>query len=141
MPVDRMARSVIELSGLARADSQTSVVAPDAALVYQVRNRSLLQWTDELLPALRASGLEFRTVSQQEWMALLRASGPDPVENPTIKLLDFFADKYDNDRPGREGLVFETQKTEEDSDVMKEGYDVVKNGLVEKMVSWWKTQW
>lgn len=140
MPVDKMARAVIELSGLS-ASASGRTEPTDRSLVYQVQNRRLFSWTDELLPALRAAGLVFRTVPQREWVALLRASDADPTRNPTIKLLDFFTDKYDNERPGRAGLLFETGRTEQASKTMEDGFDVIGSGLLNRMVAWWKTQW
>ncbi|KAL1899932.1 putative NRPS-like protein biosynthetic cluster [Sporothrix stenoceras] len=144
MPVDAMARSVLELSGLTGdevADAAVVAAASDITTVYQVQNRQVFRWTEDLLPALRAAGLEFEVVPQREWVARLRASDPDPRKNPTIKLIDFYAEKYDNDRPGRAGLVFDTHKTETVSAAMCSGFDVIGSGLVEKMVNWWKTQW
>ncbi|EFW99074.1 nonribosomal peptide synthetase-like protein [Grosmannia clavigera kw1407] len=137
MPVDKMARAVMELSGL----SGSRGPEPDKSLVYQVQNRRLFDWTEELLPALRAAGLPFKTVPQREWVELLRASDADPTRNPTIKLIDFFSEKYDNDRPGRSGLVFETDRTERASKTMEDGFDIIGSGLLDKMVAWWKTQW
>ncbi|CAK7219999.1 putative NRPS-like protein biosynthetic cluster [Sporothrix bragantina] len=146
MPVDAMACSVIELSGLTGKEenlaSTTATANPSqTAPVYQVQNCRVFRWTADLLPALRAAGLEFEIVSQREWVARLRASDQDPRRNPTIKLIDFYADKYDNDRPGRAGLVFDTHLTEEASETMRSGFDVIGSGLVVKMVAWWKTQW
>jgi hypothetical protein len=147
MPVDEMARAVIELSDLSASDKHDTPVSLPATtdnnpdLVYQVQNRLTFDWTADLLPALHRAGLEFQTVPQREWVRLLRESDPDPVKNPTVKLLDFFAEKYDNDRPGRSGLVFETRKTEGKSGAMRDGFDVVGSGLVERMVGWWRTQW
>ncbi|CAK7216199.1 putative NRPS-like protein biosynthetic cluster [Sporothrix curviconia] len=148
MPVDAMARSVLELSGLAGTGndlaSSMAMAAADpslAAPVYQVQNCRVFRWTADLLPALREAGLDFEVVSQREWVARLRASDPDPHRNPAIKLIDFYAEKYDNDRPGRAGLVFDTHRTEEASETMRTGFDVIGSGLVAKMVAWWKTQW
>lgn len=139
MPVDRMAKACLELSGL-MADV-TTFKAPDPSVVFQVQNNKLFHWTRDLLPALKNAGLDFKIVSQREWVTLLRESEPDPVKNPTIKLIDFFTSKYDNDKPGRQGLVFETRKTEDASDTVRAGFDVIESGLVDKMVSWWRTQW
>lgn len=137
MPVDLMAKAVVELSGV----GEESTAAQPRSAVYNVQNSRLFHWTKDLLPALQKAGLDFKTVSQREWVTLLRSSDPDPETNPTIKLLDFFTAKYDNDKPGRQGLKFVTSKTEEDSEAMRGGFDVVGSGLVAKMVGWWKTQW
>ncbi|KAK1988206.1 hypothetical protein LZ30DRAFT_777058 [Colletotrichum cereale] len=98
-------------------------------------------WTFDLLRALRDAGLEFRIVSQREWVRRLRASDPDPERNPTYKLLGFFEAKYDNDGPGRQGLAFETDRTGRRSPAVGDGWNVVGSGLVERMVRWMETQW
>jgi hypothetical protein len=135
MPVDLVAQAVIELSGVDRDG-----YVPKSA-VYNVQNNNLFHWTKDLLPALRDAGLAFKTVSQREWVDLLRKSDPNPDTNPTIKLVDFFASKYDNDKPGRSGLKFSTAKAEAESEAMRRGYDVVGSGLVGTMVAWMKSQW
>jgi hypothetical protein len=135
MPVDLVAQAVIELSGVDR-DGYVSKSA-----VYNVQNNNLFHWTKDLLPALRNAGLDFKTVSQREWVDLLRKSDQNPETNPTIKLVDFFASKYDNDKPGRSGLKFSTLKAEADSEAMRKGYDVIGSGLVGTMVAWMKSQW
>lgn len=136
MPVDLVAEAVIDLSGLGRPDADAL-----ASAVYHVQNTRLFHWTQDLLPALKDAGLNFRIVPQREWVDILRQSEPDPEKNPTIKLLDFFEEKYDNDGPGRSGLTFITSKAEEGSQTMKDGYEIIRNGLVAKMVQWWSTQW
>ncbi|KAG6361850.1 hypothetical protein INS49_010079 [Diaporthe citri] len=135
MPVDLVAQAVIELSGVDRDG-----YSPKSA-VYNVQNNRLFHWTQDLLPALRNAGLDFKTVSQREWVDLLRKSDQNPETNPTIKLVDFFASKYDNDKPGRSGLKFATQKAEAESEAMRNGYDVVGSGLVGTMVAWMESQW
>jgi hypothetical protein len=72
---------------------------------------------------------------------MLRKSNLDPVKNPTVKLLDFFTEKYDNDRPGRKDLVFLTEKTAKASQTVAQGYDVTGSGLVEKMAKRWLKEW
>lgn len=148
--MDLMARSCIELAGLATLKEPTSAAnsgealpAPgdDTSVVYQVQNHHLFHWTHDLLPALQKAGLDFKIVSQREWVKLLRDSDPDPTKNPTFKLLSFFTEKYDNDKPGREGLSFDTTKTSERSETVQQGFDVVESGLVGRMVGWWKTKW
>ncbi|KAI1846506.1 hypothetical protein JX266_007403 [Neoarthrinium moseri] len=141
MPVDEMAKACLELSGVLNDNRDARAHNSDLSTVYQVQNRRLFHWTRELLPALRSAGIDFEIVSKREWIDRLRKSDPDPVKNPTIKLLDFFAGKYDNDNPGREGLVFETHLTERASETVKAGFDLIQSDLVQKMVAWWKTQW
>jgi carbohydrate kinase (thermoresistant glucokinase family) len=75
--------------------------------VFHIVNPTSFHWTEDYLPALAASGLQFETVPQREWIRRLRESNPDPVANPPIKLLDFFASKYDRDG-SRPPLYFKT---------------------------------
>lgn len=140
MPVDLVAQAAIDIArvGLGGADEDKPVFTSG---VYHVQNTRLFHWTQDLLPALQDAGLDFRVVSQRAWVDLLRKSDPVPEKNPTIKLLDFFADKYDNDRPGRKGLVFVTSKAEEISQTMKDGFEIISSGLVGRMAKWWETQW
>lgn len=65
--------------------------------VFNVTNPNTFHWTEDLIPALAAAGLTFKIVPQRKWIRLLRQSNPDPEVNPTVKLTDFFASKYDND--------------------------------------------
>ncbi|TLS31171.1 hypothetical protein PpBr36_03831 [Pyricularia pennisetigena] len=157
IPVDVCARAVLELSGVARRFGDAAAAAAEeeeedeeedgAHVVYHVLNPRTFSWADELLPALRRPdcGLEFEEVGQREWVARLRAAaekgGEEAVgRNPTVKLLDFFAAKYDNDNPGRSGLVFETEKTERRSLAIRQGFDVIGSGLMGKCVGFWRRE-
>ncbi|KAJ0161730.1 putative gluconokinase [Colletotrichum tanaceti] len=86
LPVDTVAQGVVDIS-LSDADGVFANVA----------NPTTFSWSDDLLPALRAAGLDFEEVEPKEWVRRLRASDPDPAANPPIKLVDFFASKYDRD--------------------------------------------
>ncbi|KAM0327071.1 hypothetical protein ACHAQA_006196 [Verticillium albo-atrum] len=83
-PVDVVAQAVSEIS------------LSDAGSVFtNLTNPRVFDWTADLLPALKTAGLDFEEVEPQEWVRRLRASNPDPTLNPPIKLVDFFASKYD----------------------------------------------
>lgn len=140
LPVDSCAGAVIDLSGV-RTPFVNSEPSMDQDVVYHVQNPRLLSWNDDLLPALKEAGLQFDAVPQREWIQRLREGEQDPVKNPTIKLLNFFADKYDNDLPGRRGLVFETMKTGGRSAIIRDGVDVVGSGLIRKCVEEWSKVW
>lgn len=86
LPVDTVAQAVVEIS-LSGAPS----------LVANVVNHRTFDWTKDLLPALRDAGLEFEEVEPREWIRRLRGSNPDPSLNPPVKLVDFFASKYDRE--------------------------------------------
>lgn len=80
------------------ASACTEITLSDAeSVVMNIVNHNSFHWTRDLLPLLLKAGLSFETVQQREWINRLRASNPNPLENPSIKLLDFFASKYDND--------------------------------------------
>ncbi|TLD05173.1 uncharacterized protein PgNI_09153 [Pyricularia grisea] len=151
IPVDVCAQAVVELSGAGRPSGHAAPAgeaAEDGAhVVYHVLNPRTFSWVDELLPALRRPdcGLEFEEVGQREWVARLRAAAEEGGEeaagkNPTVKLLDFFSSKYDNEKPGRSGLVFETEKTEGRSLAIRGGFDVIGSGLMSKCVGSWRSK-
>ncbi|KAJ5107632.1 hypothetical protein N7456_004307 [Penicillium angulare] len=96
-PVDVMASSIIELS-----------FSTDAAEVMNVTNPTLSHWTQQLLPLLHEAGLEFEVLPKRAWLQRLKDSNQDPEVNPPIKLLEFFASKYDNDTAGRV-LLYDTK--------------------------------
>lgn len=132
----------MELAGLDTLTSEASAQNLNSDnIVYHVQNPRTFSWTNDLLPALQAAGLDFKVVTQREWVELLQGSEQDPDKNPTIKLLDFFTEKYDNDKPGRQGLVFQTEKTGLRSEAIKNGYDIVDSGLVKKFVVSWRKEW
>ena len=78
---------------------------------------------------------------QREWISLLRNSDPDPVKNPTKKLLEFFEEKYDHDGMSRKGLAFETTITQAQSETLQGGFEVIGSGLIRKMVKEWVKVW
>ncbi|KAK1240278.1 hypothetical protein MKX08_007720 [Trichoderma sp. CBMAI-0020] len=83
------------------ADAVTDISLSSAGSIFtNVTNPQLFSWNDDLLPALRKCGLAFAEVEPRDWIKRLRASNPDPVANPPIKLVDFFASKYDKDSFG-----------------------------------------
>lgn len=98
-PVDIVASSVIDL---------TMAPSGSAVEVANVTNPTLIHWTKDLLPLLRDSGLTFDELSAREWLDKLRNSEQDPLTNPPIKLLEFFASKFDNDNPPAGRRVYET---------------------------------
>ena len=99
LPVDVVATAVIDIS-----------LSSSRKTVFNVVNPNTFSWTRELLPLLRDAGLEFESVGQREWVRRLRESDGDPGRNPTVKLVEFFARKYDHDEgnKGRKGLEYET---------------------------------
>jgi carbohydrate kinase (thermoresistant glucokinase family) len=123
LPVDVVAEAVTEISLSNAGASVMNVVAPKA-----------FHWTRDLLPKLRAAGLEFEELGQREWINRLRKSDPDPAKNPPIKLLDFFAKKYDNDQTVRKGLQYDTAMAQSFSPALAAA-QVLTQDLVTKFVT------
>ncbi|PIG89375.1 hypothetical protein AARAC_003829 [Aspergillus arachidicola] len=139
LPVDVVARSILELSGIVSND-RSKALAHDPSIVYHVQNSKTFRWTEDLLPALQQAGLKFDILPKREWVQRLE-SEQDPKKNPTIKLLDFFAEKYDNDAPGRSGLTFAMEKTESASPSLKGGVELINTGLIKRFVAAWAPLW
>lgn len=139
LPVDNVADTVLDIS-LSSSSTQT---------FFNVVNPSTFHWTRDLLPALRASGLlSFEQVSQREWISRLKASDPDPVSNPTIKLVEFFAMKYDHDeqQSTKPALSYETSAAEHLSPTLasqpKTGQDItfVSKFISQFLATSWRAQ-
>lgn len=85
-PVDVVAKAISEIA-----------LSDAGSVIANVTNPKTFDWNKDLLPALRGAGLEFEDVEPKEWVRRLKQSNADPVVNPPIKLVDFFASKYDRD--------------------------------------------
>lgn len=134
LPVDTVAKAVCEI---------TLAVHPPVNRVFNVVNRQSFSWTDELLPALKCAGLNFREVEPREWIKQLGASNQDPTANPPIKLLDFFASKYDKEDIPK-GKVYATDEACALSTAMRSA-PVLEPKLVSRFVRYlleegWKIQ-
>ena len=130
LPVDTVAHGVTDIS------------LSDAGLgVMNLVNHQSFHWTRDLLPALHATDLQFEEVGQKEWVDRLRASNPDPVVNPPIKLLEFFASKYDNNNTKRLSLTYDTRKARSFSPHLAAA-PVLNEEIVNKFVQHWtSTSW
>jgi len=128
LPVDTVAQTCIELTNSAELDSH----------VLNVVNNNTFHWTRDLLPLLRKAGLNFEEIPQREWIQRLRASDPDPVANPPIKLVEFFAGKYDNDRP-RGRMVFESGMARTFSETL-DGTAAITEDAVRKFVGYFREE-
>lgn len=131
LPVDTVAAGVCDIS-----------LGSVGACVTNIVNHQSFHWTRDLLPALHKAGLEFEELEQREWINALRKSNSDPVANPPIKLLEFFASKYDNDNL-KSALIYDTSFARFLSPALACA-PVLKLELVEKFVSYflansWRT--
>ncbi|KAK4032964.1 putative gluconokinase 3 [Parachaetomium inaequale] len=129
LPVDTVAQAVADIS-----------LSDTGSIVANVTNPNLFRWTEDLLPALKTAGLEFDEVEPKEWVRRLRESNPDPEANPPIKLVEFFASKYDRDEfaPSK---IFATDVACRLSLALADA-PVLSNDLVSKFVSYFRsTAW
>lgn len=122
LPVDVVASCVNDISLSDTKDTFFNVVNPNT-----------FHWTQDLLPNLKQAGLNFEKVDQREWIKRLRQSNPDVERNPTYKLVEFFASKYDHDREVKAGLEYETKAVEALSPALRECAALTQD-LVNKFV-------
>ncbi|KAM0489841.1 hypothetical protein ACHAP8_012159 [Fusarium lateritium] len=123
LPVDTVADAVVDVS-----------LSDSPSVFTNIANPKTFDWTNDLLPALRNAGLTFDELSPKEWVQRLRASNPDPTANPSIKLVDFFASKYDKDEfsPSK---PFATEKASELSPAIANA-TVLNQEFVDKFVKY-----
>jgi carbohydrate kinase (thermoresistant glucokinase family) len=131
LPVDTVAHGVVDIA-----------LSNKGIGVMNVVNHQPFHWTRDLLPALHATDLDFEEVGQKEWINRLRNSNPDPVANPPIKLLEFFASKYDNNNNAtKPGLTYETSHARSFSPTLAAA-PVLSQDIVRKFVQHWtSTSW
>ncbi|RAL12493.1 acetyl-CoA synthetase-like protein [Aspergillus homomorphus CBS 101889] len=127
-PVDVLAASVIDLT-----------LAPVANDVLNVTNPNLNHWGKDLLPLLRQAGLRFETLSPREWVRRLQQSSRDPDVNPPIKLVEFFASKYDKESPSRV-LLYDTKQAQAAAPALRQAGGLTLD-LVRRFVSYFRRQW
>ncbi|KAK8066912.1 NRPS-like enzyme [Apiospora hydei] len=122
-----------------------------AALFYNLVAPHQFSWNDEFLPAVRASDLlRFDEVDLQEWLARLRARAVDLGDEaeerlPAVKLADYYESSYmekqeDKDSEEREsgaGPTWDVGRACAHSEALRTCPQVVKAGLVPKMVRNW----
>lgn len=128
LPIDVVADSIIDIS----------FSSSDAGILNIVNPHSF-HWTRDLLSFLQKSGLVFEELEQREWLRRLRTSNPDPAQNPPIKLVEFFASKYDTDQP-RRTINWHTERAREYSSSLAEAKSLDQE-MVDKMVAYFRTCW
>ena len=154
LPVDQCASIIVELSGFQRLESAARSDLGGAGggkeVFYNVRHPRPFHWTKDLLPTLAASGLPFEIVSIGEWIRRLESSEQDPETNPSIKLLDFWKEKYGSKTPSGQqdakddafGEVgqprFSMDQAMRDSACMRQLPDFLAGGNMERILNRWR---
>jgi thioester reductase-like protein len=125
LPVDVTAATAVDLSLQDETDALGEKAQPltngDTIYksrdieVYNIQHPIPLLWKKDVVPALRKAGLVFDLVPVQEWLSKVE-SNEDAVSNPTIRLADFFRNKYERRRDGKPvtGTEFRIDWTESD---------------------------
>ncbi|KAF2130442.1 acetyl-CoA synthetase-like protein [Dothidotthia symphoricarpi CBS 119687] len=134
LPVDYAASIIRDVCAAGNAN-------PD--LVYHVLNPTRFHWTRDMLPALAAAGLQFKTLPTDQWMDRLRNSDRDPKTNPPIKLLDWFESKYGPKASTvkKGALEYETTETRKDSETIGSVPDVTDKAYVKMVVERLRRHW
>jgi thioester reductase-like protein len=135
LEADTLARSMIELSGI---DQEISSVS--GLKVYIVVNPRPFSWKLEMLPELRAGGLDFEVIEFGVWLGRLRAEN-DRQKNPSRKLLDFWEEQGDAEVGESGEVTFETKQAEELSEALRRAKKVVDGDMVNKLVKAWQKVW
>ncbi|KAL8666683.1 MAG: hypothetical protein Q9202_001221 [Teloschistes flavicans] len=166
LPVDTLAKVVVELAGLDELNDDGSLREKNSKatngeidgekrtmeLVYNINSPHTFSWTTNFLPALHAAGLEFDIVAFEEWHQRLSSfsisskssttEAADPDRNPALKLLQYYDSAFtgkDEKKDGR--VVFEIEKAMRDSGALRGAEDVIESGMVGKMVGSWMERW
>ncbi|RAK96092.1 putative NRPS-like enzyme [Aspergillus ibericus CBS 121593] len=134
LPVDIVSSAVTDILRLSSPISPTDE-PHNVAEVYNIANPTPFHWTADLLPTLRAAGLQFTELEPSEWIARVR-DVPDPKANPPVKLVSFWEGKYAGVKPFK-GLEFVTEKARERAEGLQ-GVRGLDGELVGKMVRWFR---
>jgi thioester reductase-like protein len=81
-------------------------------LVYNLVHPRSFSWRHEFLPALKATGVVFETVSYHEWLKRLALSTNDLSKNPSRKLLQFWQTMECRDDDTVDEVRFDTREAE-----------------------------
>ncbi|KAL4874780.1 hypothetical protein BJY04DRAFT_211812 [Aspergillus karnatakaensis] len=136
VPVDEVAGVVVDVSLSSQSSTSESKAAGEESeqAVFNILSPHPFHWTEDLLPLLRASKLTFEELAPSAWVKKLRESNPDPVSNPPVKLVDFFAGKYEDDKPKRV-VQWDVERTRGASETF-EGVKGVDGEVVARMMGY-----
>ncbi|PNS21651.1 hypothetical protein CAC42_1505 [Sphaceloma murrayae] len=105
------------------------------ARVWHVSNAKGMSWDEEFLPALRRHGLQFEAVERERWCEIL-AAYPDPVRNPTWRLLEFYRGRYEKGGVDEENFWLDTRESGRCCSALRDGVEVDEE-LIGKFLHYW----
>ena len=148
LPVDKLAATIVELGKACEGQNQLTFAGNAKVVddsIYNICNSREFEWS-ALLHCLQRNGLEFRTVSFEEWRSLLRESEERGEEfvNPAVKLLGHYEEMYGQTSSiARLGpKTFVTEKGERDSVTLRNGrLRIVEDGILNCYVRDWMNRW
>ncbi|CAK7204519.1 putative NRPS-like protein biosynthetic cluster [Sporothrix eucalyptigena] len=161
VPVDVVAAACIEIS-LTMKGTASGASTPKAAngtngvhkvasadtpkaRYYNINTPHVLSWNDEVLAEFKAAGLDFETVSFDEWLSKLRAHGEaigaDSVGKrlPAFKLADHYQRTYGGSSEA--GLRFSIDKARHDSPTLAGCPNIADSKLAGKYLKAWLAKW
>lgn len=116
-------------------------------MFYNIVNPRGVPWED-VLKELKAAGLNFNTVSFEEWLRELRKSAARGQEkiNPAVKLIEYFEEHYASSLTSQNGyeghgVSFETRAAERDSAMMRSLPTPIEGNAIQKYVARWLPRW
>ncbi|KAL0576935.1 hypothetical protein V5O48_005042 [Marasmius crinis-equi] len=128
LPSDYAARGISEI-----------VLGPQrkASAVYHIVNSDTTATWNDILQGLELAGMKFKRVTTEKWLEKLSNSDPDPMRNPTIKLLDFFRHRWGVYAAGQtRPAVFSTVETSKVSPGIRDSPP-----LTDELVGKWVASW
>lgn len=97
-----------------------------------------------MLKELRSFGLDFETVPFSAWLQQMKASAAngDEVQNPAIKLIEYFETSYGGlGGTAEEDVEFKTTAAERDSAALRCAPRMIEDGYVKKFLRTWMGRW
>jgi thioester reductase-like protein len=143
LEADTLAKAVLDLSGIDQIDYPNDPGNDKymPQLVYNLVNPRTFSWRDEWLPALRAAGLNFETVTHSAWLQQLAQSSSDLSKNPSRKLLQFWEEQSGNAGDMVDEMQFDTELAEKASPALRTTERVVDGDLASSLVEAWQKVW
>ncbi|KAH8887300.1 putative NRPS-like enzyme [Thozetella sp. PMI_491] len=142
--VPLMIRSAVELGSLPTLDNKNGKCEWIPVAYYNIVSPNSFDWNEELIPALRESGMNFSEVPFEAWLKKLRTRGSElgaeaEVKLPAIKLADYF-EQAQGSGSTTGGLEFETDIATRQSPNLRHCPDVIRD-VVPKLVHRWLRSW